>query len=179
MSEQPTPSRSTTEIHSALKDALTEILPDMLRTHAAASGPVPQVPAPPVAAVHRPSSWAPPPSPATSPGPATATEPVRLRDDRDLDAFVRHIAQRCEDPNQRAALRAGQVRFTLNGDGSAPAATSAATGAGVHHGAVTERVVERAAASGGVLIIGVRAVITPLGRDRARSLGVQIQRENH
>lgn len=178
MSEQPAPSRSTTEIHSALKDALTEILPDMLRTHAAASGPVPQVPAPPVAAVHRPSSWAPQPSPTTSPGPATATEPVRLHDDRDLDAFVRHIAQRCEDPNQRAALRAGQVRFTLNRDGATTAAT-AAGGAAVHHGAVTERVVERAAASGGVLVIGVRAVITPLGRDRARSLGVQIQRENH
>ena len=41
----------------------------------------------------------------------------------------------------------------------------------------TERVIDRAAANGGVLIIGPRAVLTPMGRDRARALGVRIERE--
>jgi len=42
---------------------------------------------------------------------------------------------------------------------------------------VTERVIERAAAEGSVLVLGPKAVLTPMGRDRARALGVKIQRE--
>ena len=44
-------------MHAALKSALQELLPDMLRDHATA--PVAQVPAPPVAQTLRPSTWHP------------------------------------------------------------------------------------------------------------------------
>ena len=44
-------------------------------------------------------------------------------------------------------------------------------------GVVTERVIERAAAEGSALVLGPKAVLTPLGRDRARALGVTIKRE--
>jgi hypothetical protein len=43
---------------------------------------------------------------------------------------------------------------------------------------VTERTVARATAAGGRLVLGRRAVLTPLGRDRARSLGVTVEKES-
>ena len=94
MSEAPV--NESAEMHTALKTALAELLPDMLREHQAA--PVAQVPAPPVAQTLRPSTWhpsqqAPDPAGGTAPAPAVipagGTEHVRLKDDRDLDAFVR------------------------------------------------------------------------------------------
>jgi hypothetical protein len=173
----------TGEMHAILKQALEDILPGMLAAQHAAAGPVPQVPAPPVAAVHRPSGWrSPAPAPAApAPAPAAsgggAVEHVRLQGDRDLDAFVRSLAKRLEHPGERAAILAGRIRFTMNaGHGAAPA--GAAGGAHrIERGAVTERVVERAAAAGQALVLGPKAVLTPMGRDRARALGVQIQRE--
>jgi hypothetical protein len=47
----------------------------------------------------------------------------------------------------------------------------------VDRGAVTERVVNEAAAAGCRLVLGPSAVLTPSGRDRARQLGVEIEKE--
>ena len=187
MSEAGTTSGSG-EMHAALKTALAELLPDMLRDHAQA--PVAQVPAPPVAQTLRPSTWhpanqAPDPAGATAAAPAApaaaaGTEHVRLDNDRDLDAFVRSLARRLEHPAERAAIAAGRVRFTMTSRGAAaPAVATAAQGGSerIERGAVTERIIERAAKSGCVLVLGPRAVLTPMGKDRARALGVQIQRE--
>ena len=178
------PVNETGEMHNALKTALAELLPDMLRDHA--NAPVAQVPAPPVAQTLRPSTWHPSqqaPDPAGDTAPAVApaaggTEHVRIKDDRDLDAFVRSRARRLEHPSVRAAVLAGRVRFSLSA--SAASHSPAPTAGGSHRidrGAVTERVIERAAAEGSALVLGPKAVLTPLGRDRARALGVTIQRE--
>jgi hypothetical protein len=43
--------------------------------------------------------------------------------------------------------------------------------------AVTERLVASAAKAGQRLVLGPRAVLTPLARDRALALGVPIERE--
>lgn len=175
------------EMHAALKTALQELLPDMLRDHTAA--PVAQVPAPPVAQTLRPSTWHPShqaPDPAQAAreqynaehaAPTGGVEHVRLKDDRDLDAFVRALAHRLEHPAERAAIAAGRIRFTMSGTAAAPAAPTGGTER-LERGAVTERVVERAAQNGGVLVLGRRAVLTPMGRDRARALGVRIERED-
>ena len=187
MSEAPV--NGSGEMHAALRTALAELLPDMLREHQTA--PVAQVPAPPVAQTLRPSTWhpsqqAPDPAgnvasaPAAAPAAGGAVEHVRLKDDRDLDAFVRSLARRLEHPAERAAIAAGRIRFTMTGHGhtaaaSAPAATGGAER--IERGAVTERIIERAAERGGVLVLGPKAVLTPMGKDRARALGVQIQRE--
>lgn len=187
MSEGPV--NGSGEMHAALRTALAELLPDMLRDHA--STPVAQVPAPPVAQTLRPSTWHPSqqaPDPARGPAPTpagvvasdAAVEHVRLKDDRDLDAFVRSLARRLEHPAERAAIASGRIRFTMTGHGHTAAASATAATGGVERierGAVTERIIERAAQSGGVLILGPKAVLTPMGRDRARALGVQIQRE--
>jgi predicted amidohydrolase len=47
----------------------------------------------------------------------------------------------------------------------------------VDRGAVTERIVKQAADAGARLVLAPRAVITPLAREKARALGVEIERE--
>jgi hypothetical protein len=122
----------------------------------------PLYPPPPVAAVHRPSTWA-----------APAAEPVRLETDEDLGRFVLGLLARCEDPAQREAIRAGRVRFTLGGAAPGPSTGTVR----VERGAVTERKVEEAARAGARLVLGPRAVLTPLARERARAKGIEIERE--
>jgi hypothetical protein len=112
---------------------------------------------------------------------------VVISTDADLTAFVRRVAALCEDPQQRAALQDGRHGFRLaHGVGPEPA-RGGSTGMGpagpgapltrIDRGAVTERAVLRAAADGTRLLLGRGAVLTPLARDRARSLGVEIEKE--
>jgi len=49
----------------------------------------------------------------------------------------------------------------------------------IERGAVTEKVVRDAARAGQRLVLGPRAVLTPLARDRARASGVEISKEGH
>ena len=153
---------------------------------------VPQVPAPPIARVHRPSGWrAPAPSasespaglpapaarPAVAPGGATV-ERVALRTDADLDVFVRALVRRLENPRERMAILSGTLRFQLASvPGAAAASASAAPAIRIEKGAVTERTVREAAKAGARLVLSPRAVLTPMARERARSLGVEIQKE--
>jgi hypothetical protein len=113
-------------------------------------------------------------------------EVVSLRTDGDLRAFVSQVATLCEDPAVRAQLRDGRRAFRLAADGGAPPSPtgggparlpSASGTTRVERGAVTERTVARAAAEGARLVLGPRAVLTPLARDKARVLGVQIEKE--
>ncbi|MGH3136131.1 MAG: hypothetical protein ACRDPV_06530 [Gaiellaceae bacterium] len=147
---------------------------------------VPQVPAPPIAKVHRPSGWrapTPPETVADSSTPATAPdgiaiELVHLRSDADLDAFVHTLARRLENPRSRTAILSGKVRFQLAAAPGAPAASvSGEPTIRVERGAVTERAVKDAAKAGARLVLSPHAVLTPMARDRARSLGVEIEKE--
>jgi hypothetical protein len=147
-------------------------------------GGVRQVPGPPIAAVHRPPGWvapqvapsAPAPAPEGAPVDEGDVEHVDLRSDADLDAFVRSLVRRLENPRDRMAIRSGKVRFRLR---SGPAAAPAPAGPvmRVERGAVTERTVREAADAGARLVLAPRAVLTPMARDRARSLGVDIEKE--
>ena len=49
----------------------------------------------------------------------------------------------------------------------------------IERGAVTEKVVRDAARAGQRLVLGPRAVLTPLARDRARASVVEISKEGH
>jgi hypothetical protein len=119
------------------------------------------VPPPPVAAVHRPSTWSQPAAPGEVIG--NTTETVRIESDADLAAFVQSVLDRGNE------IRSGRLRFTLGG---------MTTGVmRVAHGAVTERTIRKAAEAGGRLVLGPGAVLTPLAREKARALGVDIERE--
>ena len=130
---------------------------------------------------------------------AGAGEGVTIASDDDLQAFARRIA--ASSQAERDAIAAGTLTFRLRAVGSAdassegagspsgrsglipsenPAPSAAARSAAtvrVERGAVTERHVREAASAGAVLVLGRKAVLTPLARDRARADGVEITRE--
>ena len=89
----------------------------------------------------------------------------------ELRALVREVL--------RDELRA-LVREVLR-DALPAAAAGSGNGTGtvqrVEKGAVTERMVAAAARDGAALVLGPRAVLTPLARDKARALGVPVQKE--
>ena len=134
------------------------------------------------------------------------TETVNLSTDEDLAVFVARLldadAQMREDlhagrkrfrlaapavpsaPRASARLTAVNTFETSENFGSPGASgRSALNGSAgvpvrrIERGAVTERVVRDAARAGERLVLGPGAVLTPLARDRARSSGVEIERE--
>jgi hypothetical protein len=147
-----------------------------------------------VGASRAPGSWA----YQTTSEPGVTLQPVRLATDEELHEFVLQVVRLADNPKRRRDLLAGRFRFTLaaaslsaapaglvphpdyrpaNGRGSV---TPAGHGGGDHRigrGAVTERAVQAAASAGARLVLGPRAVLTPLARDRARALGVPIEKE--
>lgn len=117
-----------------------------------------------------------PPAPAPT-GPLatdekTRTDTVRIATDQDLDAFVRQLLRLYENPKTRDDLRAGRLSFRLARNGRGTPATRR-----IDTGAVTERHVAEMAESGGVLVLGRKAVMTPLAREKARALGITIEKE--
>lgn len=185
------------ELRDITRELLAELLPSLLQEtlqpngngnghHSAAvaaldAGAVPQVPGPPIAAVHRPSGWRAGDGAAQASDEPAGTdagevEVVRLGGDEDLNAFVRSLAARLDDPAQRAAILSGRRRFRLGG-GHGSARTPAGGVMRIEKGAVTERIVREAGEAGARLVLSPSAVITPMARDRARSLGVQIEKE--
>ena len=134
----------------------------------------------------------------TTSEPGVTLQPVQLATDEELREFVLQIVRLADNPKRRRDLLAGRLRFTLAAAGfsTAPAGlvphpdhrsaggrgslVAAGNGGGDHRierGAVTERAVQAAASAGARLVLGPRAVLTPLARDRARALGVPIEKE--
>ena len=110
--------------------------------------------------------------------PGTASTTVRTQ--ADLDALVRRLLG--ATPDLREAISTGRHRIVLEtGATLAPAAAVSRAAAPrttpITTGAVTERMVEAAAKAGTDLVIGPRAVLTPLARNKARAKGVTIRRE--
>lgn len=94
---------------------------------------------------------------------AGGTEAVRIVNDGDLSAFVARLVQ----PATLDAVRAGRLRFTL--------ANGSAVAAGALSGVITEQRIDKLAGSG-MLVLDANAVLTPLARDKARRLGLKIER---
>jgi len=147
-------------LRALVREVLQEVLPA-----SAAAQPVPAQPVP-----------APPQS-----GPiytvrdgVEAVETVSLRTDQELAAFTARLLHLFENPKHRDDLRAGRLRFRLAASGPAGSARPAHR---IEKGAVTEAAVKDAARAGARLVLGRRAVLTPLARDRARSAGVEIEKE--
>jgi len=110
----------------------------------------------------------------------SSADVVSISSDAELQAFARRIAAATQ--TERDAIVAGTRSFRLAPSAASPAAqtsTSAPSDAivRVDKGAVTERHVREAADTGAILVLGKRAVMTPLARDRARAAGVKITKE--
>jgi hypothetical protein len=104
---------------------------------------------------------------------ASKTEEVAVATDADLAAFVRRVI------DQREAIQAGRLRFRLKRSRKAAEADVSPRGGSerIDKGIVTEKKVVAAAKAGKGLVVGKGVVLTPLARDKARQLGVQIERE--
>jgi hypothetical protein len=157
-------------------DELRALVREVVREAVAAA--VPPTPAPPAATqAARPVATE---FGATPSGPLAAdercrTDDVRITNDRELDAFVRKLLVLFDNPKARADIKAGRLRFALTGGTRTGAST--ATARRIERGAVTEQMVAEIALNGGGLILGKRAVLTPLAREKARALGVSIEKE--
>jgi hypothetical protein len=180
----------TDQLRQLIREVLAEALPGL--AHRAGQPPVAQpaliprsaqpvpptppssVPAadtaPPVS--ERPAGTTVPPGPAADA--ATWPRTVRLSTDDELHAFVLRVLKLADNPKLRRDLIGGRIRFSLAGQPAGPAAQAAHR---VDKGAVTERIVVAAARAGARLVLGPRAVLTPLARDKARALGVPIEKE--
>ena len=111
-----------------------------------------------------------------------SADEVSIGSDAELQAFARRIAAATQA--ERDAILSGARTFRLAGVGhsTGPVSSDQVTQSStqivrVDKGAVTERHVRQAADSGAVLVLGKRAVLTPLARDRARAAGVKITKE--
>ncbi|MFN0284652.1 MAG: hypothetical protein ACKVZ6_22100 [Kineosporiaceae bacterium] len=109
----------------------------------------------------------------TTAAPGPRVEDVRVADDADLAAFATRVLDLADD------VRSGRVGFRLTGAASAGAAPLRRLAAEhrIDTGAVSERHVRAAERAGARLVLGPRAVLTPLARDRVRASGVEIVRE--
>jgi hypothetical protein len=100
-----------------------------------------------------------------APSGATRTEAVRVGTDSDLQTLIARIIE----PGTPEVIRAGKLRFTL---ANAPLAAIAGVAL---EGVITEQRIDRLAGTG-TLVLSPGAVLTPLARDRARRLGLKIER---
>jgi hypothetical protein len=174
-------------LRDLVREVLREVLPAGLPRSAPAAAQPASVPASPPASV--------PASPPTSVPVASLAGPVstarsgtalgngaasedgvqtvRLSTDEELHAFVLRVLRLADNPKRRRDILGGRLRFTLG----AAAPASPAVVQRVDKGAVTARAVSAAAAAGARLVLGRRAVLTPLARDKARALGVHVEKE--
>jgi hypothetical protein len=118
------------------------------------------------------------------------TRQVSLATDKDVADFVTLLIGMIDDPATGNAVRSGDIKFTIAG--SAPTALPPVKGAtrpavvpparlpenntSTLGGIVTEARINKLAGPGTILL-SPDAVITPLARDRARSLGLKFERK--
>jgi hypothetical protein len=170
------------ELRQLVREVLADVVGTMpARQSSAAAGPPSSIP---------PADGATGPAPAGRPGdqatqqvqvgPSHGATPnrdelgswtVRISTDEELHTFVLRVLKLAANPKLRGNLISGRARFRLAATPAAAAATHQ-----MEKGAVTERLVAAAAAAGARLVLGPRAVLTPLARDKARALGVPIER---
>lgn len=103
------------------------------------------------------------------------TETVPVANDKDLQSFAFRLLEIFDNPKSREDFRAGRLKFSLAGRLDNQPLGGAAER--IESGAVTERIVKAAATRGVRLVLGKRAVITPLARETARALGVLVEKE--
>jgi hypothetical protein len=100
---------------------------------------------------------------------SSAVEPVRLANDQELAGFVARLM----DPAVQSRIKSGALRFTLGTSSAVPIAQTCVPLTGV----ITEQKLDRLGAAT-TLVLAPGAVLTPLARDKARRLGLKIERRS-
>jgi hypothetical protein len=127
------------------------------------------------------------PAQAPSSKPAPALENVRIASDADLVAFARKVLSLAGDPAKAKDIAAGRYPFRLE-QAAAPQPTRAAiaapapkpTASGqslrIDSGVVTETMLNKLPRGLAKLMLAPGVTVTPLAKDRARSLGLTFER---
>ncbi|WP_430335013.1 hypothetical protein [Rhodococcus sp. ACT016] len=161
------------EIRQMVRDVVREVVGDLKSKPSSSAAPAKSITPPqPGPATFADQIGAAPTGPRSA-AERKRVESVRIKDDTDLSAFVRSLLVLFENPKSRADVRSGRLQFRLLG--GAVAAGGAVTR--IDRGAVTERHIAAVAESGGRLVLAPGAVLTPLAREKARALGVEIEKE--
>lgn len=165
-----------------VREVLREALPDAIKGSGALKAAAEKVAAgAAVPARTEPAAKKAVPGPQPSQARQSAGEEISLQSDQDLAQFVRRIVHLMENPATREAVKSGRHGFKLKRFPSAAPAVHAGRPAGaaekILKGVVKENTVIDAAKSGARLVIARGVVVTPLARDKARQLGVQIERD--
>lgn len=161
------------ELRALVREVVREAVRDVgaaTKTPGPVAVPPPPAPAPPAPPTLADQFGVEPTGPRAVDG-KNRTETVQLTNDRDLDNFVRKLLRLFESPKTRADLKAGRLSFRL----AASNRSSGGAGRRIESGAVTERHI--ADMAGGTLVLGRKAVLTPLAREKARTLGITIEKE--
>jgi hypothetical protein len=98
---------------------------------------------------------------------------IRMVSDDDLNAFAREIA--VADEAKRQAIATGKTRFTMKRDGNAPQRNGGMQK--LEKGVLTEAMVAELSRSASRVILGKGVAVTPLARDKARELKLEIVKE--
>jgi hypothetical protein len=163
-----------------VRPAATDARPASTQHASTPHASTPPASIPPARAEHPPAPTAPAPNAIANPGADARVEVVTIDTDDELMQFVRQLLSRMTNPRDRLAIHTGKLRFALRSRPGSPAAGAVASPGPVTRiakGAVTERVIRDAATAGTRLVLAPGTVLTPLGRERAQALGVEIERE--
>lgn len=118
---------------------------------------------------------------------APTAESVRIASDSDLVAFARKVLSLAGDPAKAKDIAAGRYPFKLEQPAAAQPAPAAApkpvatpaSGQQSHRvesGVVTEALLNKLPRGLAKLILAPGVTVTPLARDRARALGLTLER---
>jgi len=127
---------------------------------------------------------------AKAAGALTRNRQVSLATDKDVADFVTLLIGMIDEPATGDAVRNGDITFTIAGNARAvpaparntaqaadvPAARLSEDNTSRLSGIITEARINKLAGPG-IILLSPDAVITPLARDRARSLGLKFERK--
>jgi len=108
---------------------------------------------------------------------APVVEEVTIAGDGDLQAFVARLLRLCDEAGGREALHSGRHRFRLRAGRAVAVAPADGRPQRVDAGVLSESKVIALARGGRQVTLGKRVVVTPLARDKARQLGLKLERE--
>lgn len=109
---------------------------------------------------------------------SASAETARIGGDADLAAFAKRVLALAENPTAKRAILAGKYPFRL-ADGErapTPPPSEVDTVARIDKGVVTETAVGRLPRGVVRLVLADGVTVTPLAKDRARRLGITIER---
>jgi hypothetical protein len=109
---------------------------------------------------------------------------VALTTAADIDRFARDILEAGDQPDLRNAIAAGEIRFDFGGPGTAAGASTATEKPGARGGTfqmkagvLNEAKVTEIARTHSKILLGGEVALTPLARDKARELKVELVRQ--